>query len=137
MKKITKEEQIYYEAMIMLVEADYEELAVLTTSEIARRLNVSRPYLSRIYKKYNYFTLHDDIEWFKFCRFESLIKWGITKTVKEAMKKLDIRSTSHFIKRYKAVCNKTPGQVKREIKKSNKKKENPTPKNDVFVTSPV
>jgi len=134
---MTKEERIYFEAMSMLDEADVEELAVLTTSEMARRLNVSRPYLSRVYRKYNYFTLHDDIETSKFCRFESLIKWGITKTVKETMEKLDIRSTSHFIKRYKAFCNKTPGQVKREIKKSNKKEESPTPKNDVFVTSPV
>ncbi len=39
------------------------------------------------------------------------------RTVNEALERLDIRCASHFIKRYKALRDQTPGEFCREEKK--------------------
>ena len=101
----------------ILDNAEPESVAELTVSEIARRLNVSRPNLSRAFRSPCYFTLRNFIEIKKVVMFEFLLFYQQTRTVKETLEVLDIRDSSHFIKKFKAWHPQTPGQRCREIKK--------------------
>ena len=96
----------------MVLEADPWELGQLTVNEIARRLMVNRSTLSRAFTAYYpWITLRRLLEIKKIRMFESLVFFLEVKTVKEALDIMDIRNASHFIKRYKAFRNRTPGET--------------------------
>ena len=100
-----------------------EAVAELTVSEIARRLNVSRPNLSRAFITHFSISLRRLIEIKKFTMFEVLLMLNRTRTVKETLEVLDIRDPSHFIKKFRAWRHQTPGQRCRAIRKENAKQE--------------
>lgn len=107
----------------MVADADAEELAKLSVSEIARRLMVNRSTLSRAFSAYYHFTLREFLEMKKLSKFDMLLWFNKAKTVKEALEILDIRDPSHFIKRYKAARLRTPGKYCREWRKRHKERE--------------
>jgi AraC-like DNA-binding protein len=105
----------------MVHKADAEELAVLSVSEIARRLLVNRSTLSRAFRAYYpYFTLRELLEMQKISKFDMLVMFNKAKTVKEALEILDIRDRNHFVKRYKADRRRTPGEFCKKCRKSHK-----------------
>jgi AraC-like DNA-binding protein len=105
----------------MVHKANAEELAALSVSEIARRLMVNRSTLSRAFSAYYpYFTLRELLEMQKISKFDMLVMFNKVKTVKEALEILDIRDRNHFIKRYKAARQRTPGEFCKKCRKSHK-----------------
>jgi AraC-like DNA-binding protein len=116
------EKELVRAAWRMVEDADAEELAKLSVSEIARRLMVNRATLSRAFSAYYHFTLRELLEMKKFSKFDMLFWFNKAKTVKEALEILDIRDRNHFIKRYKAARLRTPGKYCREWRKRNKER---------------
>ncbi|NIM11346.1 MAG: helix-turn-helix domain-containing protein [Candidatus Aminicenantes bacterium] len=104
----------------MIYKASPEELGKLTGKEIARRFKTSQSNISRAFRRYYNFTLRRSLELRKFTVFNHLMYTGTTNTVKEALEILDIRSTSHFIKRYKEIFGLTPGKRIRIIRQRHK-----------------
>jgi AraC-like DNA-binding protein len=123
MRTGTKQKRLADAAWRMVLKADVETVAELTVSEIARRLNVSRPNLSRAFITHFSISLRRLIEIKKFTMFEVLLMLNRTRTVKETLEVLDIRDPSHFIKKFRAWRYQTPGQRCRAIRKENAKQE--------------
>lgn len=111
------QKKLYKAALKMIDRWDENEWSELTVTEIARRMGVNAASLSRAFNSYNYIPLRRVVEMTKFSAFNILISYHGVRTVNEALEILDIRCTSHFIKRYKALHNQTPGEFCREEKK--------------------
>ena len=97
-------------AYVMVVTADIEDLGNLTVSEIARRLGVSLPNLSRAFHKHFGTTLVKFLISHKYIAFDSLMKNDKTLTSNKALEILDIRSHSNFCKKFKLDRGCSPGE---------------------------
>jgi len=113
-----KEIAVARAAMRMIDRADLHELGDLTVSEIARWLNVDRSYLSRCFNNYCYPNLGRYLQTEKMTAFYLLIRYYRVPTVKAALEILDIRSPSHFIKRFKTFYGSTSGEVCRKAREA-------------------
>ena len=78
-----------------------EELAKINVNALARLNGVSVPNLSRAFKKYFDFKLSTYLKLKKMRAFETIIKNNPYMTIKSALDKLDIQSSSNFGIRYK------------------------------------
>ncbi|MCP5051330.1 MAG: helix-turn-helix domain-containing protein [bacterium] len=101
---------MYNTVELMVRQAPPEVIGTLTVADIAHKFNVNRSYLSRIFSKYNWFTLSEYIEMYKFYKFNSLVISLEKKTVKEAHATMRIKNSSHFAKRYRLQYDCNPEQ---------------------------
>lgn len=81
--------------------AKLEELAKINVTALARLNGVSVPNLSRAFKKCFDFKLSTLLKYIKMRAFENMIKNNPYMTIKSALEKLDIQSSSNFCERYK------------------------------------
>ncbi|MCP5052483.1 MAG: helix-turn-helix transcriptional regulator [bacterium] len=91
--------------------------ADITVTEVARRFGVSISNLSHAYSACYSGTLNRWIKVNRFLNFNALLSREIATTVKGALEILDVRSSRHFSREFKAFCGCTPGRVCKEIKK--------------------
>ena len=94
----------------LLLTCEPEKVGELNATEVARRLNVSLPNLSRAFKTHKRFTLKYYLEYTQVSAFEHLMACKKAATVREALDILDIRSYNSFLKTYKKHRKRTPGQ---------------------------
>lgn len=113
-----KQRQLAREAMKMIDRWKDDEIADLTATELARRLDVTPQHLSRAFNNHYYSHLRTWIKRRKMMTAAWLMGSEEYKTVKEVLEKMDIQSFGHFIGNFKEHwAGKTPGQYNREEKK--------------------
>lgn len=115
-----KEKSLYNTARLMIQRSPPEEIGSLTAAGIARKFNVNRSYLSRCFSKYSFFTFQQYLELYTLIRFESAAIGLQKPTVKEVLKRMNIKNTSYFIRKYKKRFKKTPGQYCKELRERRK-----------------
>lgn len=113
-----KEENMVFKFVEMVTRATPEELAQINVTSGARRLGVSPARLCRAFKACYICSACHIIMINKQIAFEKLISSHRANTLKEALEILDINSQSNFIKKYKAINHKTPGETIRLLKKA-------------------
>jgi AraC-like DNA-binding protein len=109
MKKI----RVYEQALEIIISSKPEDFSYLTVGWIARKLEVSHPYLFRIFWEFSKMSIRH----FLFCE---RMKWGITllseekktTTVKKVAFLIDYSSVSYFIRLFKNHFGATPGKIK-------------------------
>jgi AraC-like DNA-binding protein len=116
-----KEHSLAYAVWLLIEDTPFEKIASLSVSGLARKFGVKPSYLSRSFRKYYYVTLRDHLEFKKLISFWIVVSYMKNPQVKKALVIMNIRNTSHFIRRFKKMYKKTPGQVCREERESNKK----------------
>ncbi|MCP5050305.1 MAG: helix-turn-helix domain-containing protein [bacterium] len=107
---MSREKSLYTSIKLFVENAPADEIGSLTVTSIARKFNINRSYLSRVFSKYNYLPLSKYLELYKFIRFHSVTRGLKNPTVKEALEKMGIKNASNFTQRFKDMWGKTPGQ---------------------------
>lgn len=116
-KKILKSQIIAEKAYHMVENCPSHKIGELTVTEIARRLEVHISYLSRVFREYHVIKLNEHLRFHKELRFLDFLDLnGVNTKVKDITEALDIRSTSHFIQKYKERGKPTPGQHLKEFR---------------------
>lgn len=116
-----KEKSLVNAVIVWIDNLPPEKIASLTVSGLARKFDVDPTYLSRSFHKYNYYSLGRYLENCRFFTFHSLAMRMRNPQLKKILKIMNIRNTSHFIRRFKRYFSTTPGQWCMKERKDNKK----------------
>jgi len=95
-----------------------KDLENLTVTEIARKFNINRCYLSQRFKYDKKFLLHDYILMVKILRSLSLLEAKEEITIEVLSKKMGFASSDYFTRVFKRIIGTTPGKYKNCFRKS-------------------
>jgi len=115
-----KEKDLARSVKLLVRQSKVETIASLSVSNLARQFNVGPSYLSRSFNKYNKLNLGHFLEFHRIRRFEKAVRNQKYPRLKEVLALMNIRSISHFIKRYKKIRGRTPGQYCKEWREKKK-----------------
>jgi AraC-like DNA-binding protein len=115
-----KERGLYLAVKIMIEQCPTEKIGSLTIIGIARKFRVKPSYLSRSFNKYSEFKLHRYLDLYIAIRFDIAADRQKKPSVKETLELMNIRNTSHFIKKYRKILGYTPGQYCKKKREWNK-----------------
>jgi methylphosphotriester-DNA--protein-cysteine methyltransferase len=102
-------------------ESTPEQLGELTVEIIAGQFGVTRSNLSRAFIKYHHITPSRYLEIKRFRTFDILALTGQVRSVRGALKRMDVRNCSHFSRRYKEYRGCYPSETLRKYKKRNER----------------
>jgi AraC-like DNA-binding protein len=88
-----------------------EELAKYNVNTLARLHGISAPNLCRAFQTRYRLSLGQYLRFLRVYAFEEMLKKDPYMTVKEALKRLDIQSSSHFGQQYKIRRGITPKEM--------------------------
>jgi len=115
---MNKKQKLVFAFLDLIVHAAPEELARLNVTIGARRLGTTPDIICHAFKSVYICSAGEIVTINKQIAFEKLIANRRARTLKEALKILDIRSVSNFIKHYKARRGCTPKETIKKHKKS-------------------
>ena len=116
-----KEHSLASAVWLLIEKTPFEKIASLTVSGLARKFGVKPSYLSRSFHKYYNMTMRYHLELKKVTSFLLVASLMENPQVKKVLAVMNIRNTSHFIRRFKKMCKKTPGQACRLQREFHKK----------------
>ncbi len=96
-----------------VVRMPYEEFGRLTTKMLAKRFDVSRCYLSRVFHADSGMKLNTFIKRQKLLRAERLLATERAITVKELSLRLGYSDSQYFIARFKEHWGESPGRYRK------------------------
>lgn len=98
-------------AIYLICSSTPEELGTLNATQVARKLGVSLPNLSRAFRNRYHIYLRDYLLRLKFTNFHLLKSVNKDLPIKKILEILDFRSQGNFNKRFKKYYGMSPSQI--------------------------
>jgi YesN/AraC family two-component response regulator len=108
MRRCAKKHPLVEKVFNIIVRTEPHEFGDLTVTNIAKKLNVSREYLARLFKKERGYTIRYTIIVYKVMWAKMMLDEGMP--IKQVAYLTGCADESHLTRLFKKVCPYTPGQ---------------------------